>query len=165
MDFGVLVGLALLIQGLLLVCYFAGPVGPPAPEAPNHAVNINYVFGMNDAKAQTMMAPGWWLLSLMAVNVFLFHIPTPFALNRALWRASCWLANRNCERPPSPRLRRSRRLEGWCGSDCSVFAEVADAARPVFKQTGRDALLDLDGDFSVKRGKETKTITLGGCAG
>jgi hypothetical protein len=37
---------------------------------------------MDDMKAQTLMAPGLWLLSLMAVNVFLFHIPTHFALKR-----------------------------------------------------------------------------------
>lgn len=69
--------------GLLLVCFFLGPIGPPSPAFPNHAVNINYVFGMDDKMPQTLMAPGVWLLALMAVNVILFHLPTHFVLKRA----------------------------------------------------------------------------------
>ena len=67
---------------LLLVCFFFGPIGPPPADAPNHAVNINYVFGMGDQMPQTMMPPGLWLLAMMAVNVILFHLPTHAVLAR-----------------------------------------------------------------------------------
>ena len=63
---------------LLLVCYLFGPIGPAAG---NEAVNVNYVFGMNDAEPQTMMSPPAWLLLLMGVNVVLFHLPTHFGLH------------------------------------------------------------------------------------
>ena len=68
---------------LLLFCFFAGPVGPAPAETPNHAVNINYVFGMDDAKPQTLMAPVLWLLLLMSVNVVGFHLPTHYILSKA----------------------------------------------------------------------------------
>jgi hypothetical protein len=69
---------------LLLFCYAFGPTGPAPMSSPNHAVNINYVFGMNDATPQTAMAPLLWLLALMAVNVLLFHLPTHLLLRRTM---------------------------------------------------------------------------------
>ena len=67
---------------LLLFCFVLGPMGPAPASTPNHAVNINYVFGMNDKAPQTSMAPGLWLLMLITVNIVLFHIPTHWALAR-----------------------------------------------------------------------------------
>jgi hypothetical protein len=67
---------------LLLVCFFFGPAGPVAGAASNHAVNINYVFGMDDQAPQTRIAPGVWLLALMAINVIGFHMPTHALLKR-----------------------------------------------------------------------------------
>jgi len=67
---------------LLGVCFYVAPA-PPAPvDHPTQAVNINYVYGMDDTEPQTMMAPGLWLLALMAVNVVLFYVPTHLALSR-----------------------------------------------------------------------------------
>lgn len=69
---------AILVQpvlavSLLVICYAWGPVGPAVGT---EAVNVNYVFGMNDAAPQTSMAPVAWLALMMAVNVVLFHLPT-----------------------------------------------------------------------------------------
>ena len=72
----------LIAVGLLLFCYFVGPIGPAPAAFPNHAVNINYVFGMDDARPQTIMAPGLWLAMLMAINVMMFHLPTHALLTR-----------------------------------------------------------------------------------
>jgi hypothetical protein len=69
---------------LLLVCFAFGPTGPPPEQFPNHAVNINYVHGMDDARPQTLMPPALWLLLLMGVNVGLFQLPTHVVLKRAL---------------------------------------------------------------------------------
>lgn len=67
--------------GLLLVCYAFGPIGPAAG---NEAVNINYVFGMDDAAPQTTMAPLAWLGLMMVVNVFAFQVPTHLVLQRLI---------------------------------------------------------------------------------
>ena len=68
----------LVAVALLLICYFIGPSGPALN---NEAVNVNYVFGMNDAAPQTMMAPLAWLALLIGINVVLFQIPTHVALH------------------------------------------------------------------------------------
>ena len=61
---------------VLLVCYFLAP-GPAALAAhPNAAVNINYVYGFDDAHPQTRIAPGSWVGLLMAVNVMCLYLPT-----------------------------------------------------------------------------------------
>lgn len=67
---------------LLLFCFFAGPMGPAPAATPNHAVNINYVFGMDDATPQHSVAPGIWLAVLITVNIVLFHLPTHIVLRR-----------------------------------------------------------------------------------
>lgn len=66
-----------LTVGLLLFCYAFGPVGPPLGT---EAVNVNYVFGMDDAAPQTMMAPLAWLGLMMLVNVVGFQVPTHYGL-------------------------------------------------------------------------------------
>ncbi len=78
---------ALLVQSLaaiviLLVSYFLAPPPPPAADDPTRAVNINYVHGLTDREPQSFMAPWLWLISLMAVNIVGFYLPTHFALRR-----------------------------------------------------------------------------------
>ena len=67
---------------ILLISYLFAPAPPPSAAAPNHAVNINYVYGFTDKQPQTLMAPWLWLVSLMAINIVAFYIPTHFALRR-----------------------------------------------------------------------------------
>lgn len=71
---------------ILLISYYYAPAPPPPADAPNQAVNINYVYGFTDKKAQTLMAPWLWLLSLMAVHIFAFYVPTHLVLRRVLGR-------------------------------------------------------------------------------
>jgi hypothetical protein len=73
---------AALAVALLLVCFYLAPKPPPSTEFPKHAVNINYVYGMNDQQPQTVMAPVLWLLMMMAVNVVVLYVPTHLALKR-----------------------------------------------------------------------------------
>ena len=48
---------------LILICFFFMP--PPNPNAGLTPVNINYVWGLNDAAPQTWM-PSWlWLIGMM----------------------------------------------------------------------------------------------------
>ena len=61
--------------------YFA-PAPPPSASDPSRAVNINYVYGFTDKHPQTLMAPWLWLLSLLAINVIAFYLPTHFVLRR-----------------------------------------------------------------------------------
>jgi hypothetical protein len=67
---------------ILLISYHFAPAPPPFAGDPNRAVNINYVYGLTDKQPQTLMAPWLWLVSLMAINVIAFYIPTHFVLRR-----------------------------------------------------------------------------------
>jgi hypothetical protein len=51
---------------VLLVCYMFGPAPPPPASNPKAAVNINYVYGLDDQNAQIWMPPELWLISMMA---------------------------------------------------------------------------------------------------
>ena len=65
---------------LLSVCYFLMPA-PPAAN-PNLPVNINYVFGMSDAAAQSFMpGPLWFAMLLVGLPVLIFY-PTHRLLMR-----------------------------------------------------------------------------------
>src|SRR6266536_3532277 len=50
---------------VLLVSYLLGPAPPPPASRPHRAVNVNYVYGLDDADPQTMMAPQLWVLVLV----------------------------------------------------------------------------------------------------
>jgi hypothetical protein len=65
-----------LFWAVMLICFFFMP--PPTPDPGLTPVNINYVWGMRDTEAQTML-PAWlWLASLMiGVPLFVF-MPTHF---------------------------------------------------------------------------------------
>lgn len=67
---------------VLLISYLFAPPPPPSASHPNWAVNINYVYGLDDEHPQTLMPPWIWLLFMMAVNVIVIYPPTHFALRR-----------------------------------------------------------------------------------
>lgn len=71
--FGVQSSLAVIV---LLVCYFMAPAPPPDPSRPSAAVNINYVYGLDDRNPQTWMAPELWVLSLVTFIVIGLYVPT-----------------------------------------------------------------------------------------
>ncbi len=67
---------------VFLISYLFAPAPPPSASHPNWAVNINYVYGLDDKHPQTIMAPWLWLLFLMAVTVIAIYLPTHFVLRR-----------------------------------------------------------------------------------
>jgi hypothetical protein len=67
---------------VLLVSYIFAPAPPPSASNPTWAVNINYVYGVDDNHPQTVMAPWLWVLCVMAVNLIVFYLPTHFVLRR-----------------------------------------------------------------------------------
>jgi len=67
---------------VILISYLFAPAPPPSATHPNWAVNINYVYGLDDKHPQTMMAPWLWLLFIMAVTVIAMYLPTHFVLRR-----------------------------------------------------------------------------------
>ncbi len=67
---------------ILLVSYLFAPAPPPSTSHPNWAVNINYVYGLNDKQPQTYVAPWLWVLLLMFVNVIAFYLPSHYLFRR-----------------------------------------------------------------------------------
>jgi len=65
---------------VLLISYLFGPVPPPPASHPHWAVNINYVYGLDDTHPETRMAPRLWLLFLMTFNVIALYVPTHLVL-------------------------------------------------------------------------------------
>lgn len=67
-----------LAWALILVCFFLMP--GPNPNAGLTPVNINYVWGMSDAAAQTWMPAYAWLAVLFVGMPLLLFLPTHFIL-------------------------------------------------------------------------------------
>jgi hypothetical protein len=67
---------------LLFVCYFLMP--GPDPDAGFKPVNINYVWGLNDAAAQTWMSPNAWFLAMLVVLPTLILFPTHLILKKVM---------------------------------------------------------------------------------
>jgi hypothetical protein len=67
---------------VLLVCFFLAPAPPPRAGWTNAAVNINYVYGFDDAHPQAWMAPGLWFSLLTTVNLVCFYLPTHACLRK-----------------------------------------------------------------------------------
>jgi len=67
---------------VLLVSYLFAPAPPPSASHPSWAVNINYVYGLDDKQAQSFMAPPLWVLSMMAFHVIALYLPTHLVLRR-----------------------------------------------------------------------------------
>lgn len=76
---------------LILVCYFLMPLPPAPPLNPNLPVNINYVYGLSDARPQSWMPPLAYLgLLLVGLPICVF-LPTHLILRRvfrAAWPSS-----------------------------------------------------------------------------
>ena len=70
---------------LILICYFFMP--PPNPNAGLTPVNINYVWGLNDAAPQTWM-PSWlWLIGMMVAMPIICFLPVHFLFSRLMPQA------------------------------------------------------------------------------
>ena len=65
---------------LLIVCYVLAPAPPPPASHPGFAVNINYVYGLDDAHAQTWMAPNAWFALLVSFIVVCLYVPAHLAM-------------------------------------------------------------------------------------
>jgi hypothetical protein len=68
--------------GLCLVAYFWLPAAGTVLADPKIPVNINYVFGFDDAKAQTWLPGPIYLVAWMVVLFVAFYLPTHFVLRR-----------------------------------------------------------------------------------
>jgi hypothetical protein len=67
---------------VLLASYLFAPAPPPSPDHPAWAVNINYVYGLDDRHPQTFMPPWLWLLTLIAFHLALLYPITHLVLRR-----------------------------------------------------------------------------------
>ena len=52
---------------VLLVSFYFAPAPPPLAAHPSWAVNINYVYGFDDTRAQTKMAPELWFAMMAGI--------------------------------------------------------------------------------------------------
>jgi len=84
-DRRALLNWAVLAWVLLLICFFFMP--PPSPDAGLTPVNINYVFGFNDAAAQTFMHPYLWLLGMIVLMPIICFLPVHFVFARLMPKA------------------------------------------------------------------------------
>ena len=70
---------------LILICFFFMP--PPNPNAGLTPVNINYVWGLNDAAPQTWM-PAWlWVIGMMVLMPVICFLPVHFLFSRFMPQA------------------------------------------------------------------------------
>lgn len=87
-DKRALLGWAITCVGLCLTAYFLLPPAGAALADPNMPRNVNYVFGMDDAKPQSMLPPlaylGVWIAALTSI-VF---VPTHIVLKKLCPAAS-----------------------------------------------------------------------------
>lgn len=65
----------------LIAFYLLPPAGAVLPD-PNLPRNVNYVFGMDDARPQQWMRPGFYLVTWMAMLVILAYLPTHLLLKK-----------------------------------------------------------------------------------
>lgn len=67
---------------LLIVCYFVSPPPPAPPDQPGLPVNINYVYGLGDAEAQSWMDPDLYFIGLLVLQPLVIFWPTHWLLKR-----------------------------------------------------------------------------------
>lgn len=67
---------------LCLVAYFFLPAAGAPLVHPNQPINVNYVFGFDDAKAQSWMSPAAYLVAWMLALFVVLYVPTHFFLKR-----------------------------------------------------------------------------------
>jgi hypothetical protein len=72
----------LLAWALILICYFFMP--PPNPNAGLTPVNINYVYGLNDATPQTWMSPTLWVIGMIVLMPVICFAPAHYAFVRLM---------------------------------------------------------------------------------
>ncbi len=77
---------------VLLVCYFLLPAPPSPAAAPNLPVNVNYVYGLSDEKAQTWMHPHLYFLTELAVLGGVIYLPTHLVLRKLFRRSDAMAA-------------------------------------------------------------------------
>ena len=73
---------SVLAVALCLVCYFFFPAAGAVPSNPKMPVNINYVFGFDDAKPQSFMPPDLYLITWIGALITLVYWPTHLVLKR-----------------------------------------------------------------------------------
>jgi hypothetical protein len=78
---------------VLLTSFFLAPAPPPPPEHPNYAVNLNYVHGLSDQKAQSVMPAALWVGIMLVGFPLVFYLPTHLALSKWFPAASGALDN------------------------------------------------------------------------
>jgi hypothetical protein len=71
-----------LAGGLCLVAFFLLPPAGAILADPKWPRNVNYVFGLDDAHAQTWMAPGLYLVVWFLALFTLAYVPTHLALTK-----------------------------------------------------------------------------------
>jgi len=67
---------------VLLVSYLFAPPPPPSASHPSWAVNLNYVYGLDDKHPQALMAPRLWVGFMIAFHVVVIYLPTHLLLRR-----------------------------------------------------------------------------------
>ena len=70
---------------LILICFFFMP--PPNPNAGLTPVNINYVWGLNDAHPQTWVSPAVWVIGMIVLMPVLFFAPVHYLMSRYMPKA------------------------------------------------------------------------------
>jgi hypothetical protein len=77
------------VLGLIVlgVSYTLAPAPPPPAAHPSAAVNVNYVYGLDDQRVQTIMSPHLWFAILTAITIVGFYVPTHFVLRRLFPRS------------------------------------------------------------------------------
>jgi hypothetical protein len=70
---------------LILICFFFMP--PPNPNAGLTPVNINYVWGFDDAAAQTWMQPYLWVAGMIVLMPVICFVPVHFIFARLMPQA------------------------------------------------------------------------------
>lgn len=67
---------------LIAISWLFLPAPPADPANPNIPVNVNYVYGLDDAAAQTWMPQWAWLTCLVLGLPLLIYVPTHLLLDR-----------------------------------------------------------------------------------
>lgn len=84
-DRRALLAWTVLAWALIAVSWLFLPAPPAPADQPNLPVNVNYVYGLDDAAVQTWMPPWAWLLCLLTGLPLLVYLPTHVALRA--WHA------------------------------------------------------------------------------
>ncbi|MFO0891179.1 MAG: hypothetical protein U0790_18800 [Isosphaeraceae bacterium] len=72
-----------IVSGVVLpASFFLAPAPPPPLEHPGYAVNINYVHGLDDQAAQTIMAPLLWLGIMLVGFPLVFYLPAHLVFSK-----------------------------------------------------------------------------------